>query len=393
QPLQRDRHGPADRSRDQELDPLGRVHEPIEGARHGDARCGDRGGTHPAAADSHDVRGDDHGRDPGDDRTRRGLHLAPAARLRDRGRHLLFDGADIVRRARWVRAAGPPDGARTEPRPRGTTGGGRLMLALLALLQLQAATLAPSPDDSLPTVTLAEALRRATGLDPNYVAALGQVDNAVWARRSAFSVFILPSVTVSAAGSRLNPAGFNVLTGSGLLPTQVTAQLNARYDLFLGGQKLAELSRSGAALEAAHAGELVARFAAAQLTESDYYAVLADAELLRVARERVQRAEQQLGVARARVVSGAAVQTDSLQLRLELTKARVVRLLQESALRIARLELGRRVGATGPMDAAPLDTTPAPDLPITLAGAINEGGTQGPQYRVARANERAAGAA
>ena len=269
------------------------------------------------------------------------------------------------------------------------------MLALFAALQfqLQAPPIAMTAVDSLPVVTLSEALRRATGLDPNYVAALGQVDNAVWARRSAFSVFILPSVTVSAAGSRLNPAGFNFLTGSGLLPTQVTAQLNARYDLFLGGQKLAELSRSGAALEAAHAGELVARFAAAQLTESDYYAVLADAELLRVARERVQRAEQQLGVARARVVSGAAVQTDSLQLRLELTKARVVRLLQESALRIARLELGRRVGATGPMDAAPLDTTPAPDLPITLAGAINEGGTQGPQYRVARANERAAGAA
>src|SRR5213083_3111366 len=149
------------------------------------------------------------------------------------------------------------------------------MLALLAALQVAAAA---GGGDSLPTVTLSEALRRATGLDPNYVAALGQVDNAVWARRSAFSVFILPSVTVSAAGSRFNPAGFNFLTGSGVLPTQVTAQLNARYDLFLGGQKLAELSRSGAALEAAHAGELVARFAAAQATESTYYAVLADAE-------------------------------------------------------------------------------------------------------------------
>src|SRR2546425_12289290 len=115
--------------------------------------------------------------------------------------------------------------------------------------------------DSLPVVTLSEALRRASGLDPNYVAALGQVDNAVWARRSAFAGFILPSVTLSAADARLNPAGFNFLTGSGLLPRQGTAQLNARDDPFFGGQKLAELSRSGAALEAAHAGELVARFA------------------------------------------------------------------------------------------------------------------------------------
>ncbi len=252
------------------------------------------------------------------------------------------------------------------------------MLALLAVLQLQAAAVPAAPDDSLPVVTLAEAVRRATGLDPNYVAAIGQVDNAVWVRRSAFSVFILPSITLNADASHLNPPSFNFITGGPEpLGTQVTAQLNARYDLFLGGQKLAELSRSGAALEAAHAGELVARFAVAQRTESTYYAVLADAELLRV----------------ARVGSGAAVQTDSLQLRLELTKARVARLLQESALRIARLELGRRVGAAGPVDAAPLDTTPAPDLPITLADAISQGATQGPQYRVARANERVAGAA
>ena len=266
------------------------------------------------------------------------------------------------------------------------------MLVLLAALQLQLADAVPAPDDSLPSVTLAEALRRATGLDPNYVAAIGQVDNAVWARRSAFSVFILPSVTLNGNIAWLNPQSVNFITFQ-KVPRQVTAQLTASYDLFTGGQKLAELSRSGAALEGAHAGELAARFAAALLTESDYYAVLAGGELTRVARERVQRAEQQLAVARARVSSGAAVQTDSLQLRLELSQARVGLLVRETALRIARLELGRRVGAAGPVDAAPLDTAPAPELPLTLADAITQAASQGPQYRVAQANERAAAAA
>ncbi len=266
------------------------------------------------------------------------------------------------------------------------------MLVLLAALQLQLADAVPAPDDSLPTVTLAEALRRATGLDPNYVAAIGQVDNAVWARRSAFSVFILPSVTLNANIAWLNPQSVNFITFQ-QVPRQVTAQLTASYDLFTGGQKLAELSRSGAALEGAHAGEVAARFGAALLTESDYYAVLAGGELARVARERVQRAEQQLAVARARVSSGAAVQTDSLQLRLELSQARVGLLVRETALRIARLELGRRVGAAGPVDAAPLDTAPAPELPLTLADAITQAASQGPQYRVAQANERAAAAA
>src|SRR6185503_13549941 len=188
--------------------------------------------------------------------------------------------------------------------PRARPGGGRLMLALLLALQ------AAAPSDSLPRVTLAEALRRATGLDPNYVAAIGQVDNAVWARRNAFAVFILPSVTLQADATHTNPPGFNFVTFTPEA-NAVTAQVTARYDLFTGGQKFAELSRSAAFLEGSHAAETAGRFASALLTEATYYDVLRSLELVRVGRERVRRAETQLGVARARVASGAAVQTDS----------------------------------------------------------------------------------
>jgi len=268
------------------------------------------------------------------------------------------------------------------------------MLALLAALQLQAAGAAQPPallEDSLPTVTLAEALRRATGLDPNYVAALGQVDNAVWARRSAFTVFLVPAVSLETDATKNLPAFFNFGT---LRPENysVQAQVTLRYDLFTGGQKVAELARSAAALDGAHAGELQARFAAALLTEQNYYAVLAGEELVRVARERVQRAEQQLAVGRARVVSGAAVQTDSLQLRLELSQAREALLREQYALRVARLTLGSRVGAVGPVDAAPLDSVLPADLPLTLDAAVEAAALQGPDYRRARANERAAAA-
>src|SRR5256886_4202227 len=163
------------------------------------------------------------------------------------------------------------------------------MLALLAALQLAAASPAPLSEaapDSLPTVTLSEALRRATGLDPNYVAAVGQVDDAAWGRRSAFAVFILPSVSLSTQANQYAPAFFNFAT---LKPEKyaVQAQVSLQYDLFTGGQKVADLARSAAALDGARAGELRARFAAALLTESDYYAVLAGSELARVARERV----------------------------------------------------------------------------------------------------------
>ncbi|HYL54322.1 MAG TPA: TolC family protein [Gemmatimonadales bacterium] len=267
------------------------------------------------------------------------------------------------------------------------------MLALLAALQfqLQAPSFTAARDDSFPTVTLAEALRQATGLDPNYVAAVGQVDNARWARRSAFAVFILPSVTASTQATEYNPGFFNPATFSAT-KYLVQAQATFQYDIFTGGQKVAELSRSAATLDAAHAGELQARFNAAFSTEATYYAVLSDAELLRVARERTQRAEQQLGVARARVVSGAAVQTDSLQLRLELSRAQVGQLLQETALRVARLSLGSRIGSSGPVDAVPLDSVLPATPPMTLDAAVEEATDQGPAYRQARALERAAAA-
>src|SRR5882757_1226908 len=264
------------------------------------------------------------------------------------------------------------------------------MLALLLALQGMAPV---QPADSLPQVTLVEALQRAAQLDPNYVSALGQVDNAAWARGNAFAVFVLPSVTMSANRQSTDPASFFFTDSLLRLKTTWSAQLNVRYDLFTGGQKFAELARSGAALEGAHADELRQRFATALLTESDYYAVLQNAELDRVARDRLRRARQQLGVARARVSSGAAVFTDSLNLRLEMTRAQVGQLNQESALRIARLELGRRVGAVGPVDAAPLDTAPAPELPVSLADAVTDAARQGPDYRVAAASERAASAA
>jgi outer membrane protein len=262
------------------------------------------------------------------------------------------------------------------------------MLPLLLALQT---AVSPPAQDSLQQVTLREALQRAVQLDPNYVAALGQVDNAVWARRSAFSVFILPSISLATTATRNNPPFFNFGT---LRPEKYAVQgsITASYDLFLGGQKFAELSRSGAALESAHAGELIQRFTTAFLTEFDYYDVLANSELDRVARDRLRRAREQLGVARAKVASGAAVQTDSLNLRLELTRAQIAQLQQSSKLRVARLQLGRRIGAAGPVDAAPLDSTFAPELPISLADAITQAAAQGPEYRRVAADERAASA-
>jgi outer membrane protein TolC len=258
-----------------------------------------------------------------------------------------------------------------------------VILPLLLLLQG-----VPMAEDSIPRVTLREALQRAVGLNPDYVQALGFVNEAEWARSAARIAFVLPSVTATLSGTKYSDKFFNIGTGT-LQSTSVVFEADARYEIF-SAAKFTDLSRTSAELEAASASELQRRYGAALLTESAYYNVLAESELTRVASERVGRADEQLKVARARVLSGAAVQTDSLEARLEFTRARVLLRREETALTVARLELGRRIGLPGAADAEPLDTMPAPDLPITRGEALVRALDQGPDYRIARANQRAA---
>ena len=245
--------------------------------------------------------------------------------------------------------------------------------------------------DSVLTVTLAQALQLAANVDPNYVAALRQVGDADWVRRQAWMAFVIPSADFRWSWNRFSSPQFNLGTGD-LADELTTATLGARYDLFTGGARIFDMKGSAARVEGARAGELQARFETALGTEADYYEVIAQTELLRVAQERTARAEQQLDIARARVLSGAAVQTDSLQLLLELTRAQVEELQQDASVKVSRLQLGRRIGHSGPADAAPLDTLPARQLPISETDAYREALTESPRVGVVQAEARVADA-
>jgi outer membrane protein len=264
------------------------------------------------------------------------------------------------------------------------------MLALLLALQ---ATVAAGTDsvpavDSVPRITLGEAIRRSAQLDPDYVRALGQMDDAEWGRRAAVLAFVLPSVQVGLDETKYSQAFFNPANPANPTSTLVVGRASAGYELSF--RKFSELSRTKAEIASADAGEIEQRYRSALATESSYYDVLVNQELTRVSNERESRAREGLSVARARVSSGAAVPTDSLQLALELIRSQVEGLRQSNALRRAQLELGRRVGAAGPVDAVGADTTPAPELPLSLQDALRTAIDQGPRYRAARANESAA---
>jgi len=243
--------------------------------------------------------------------------------------------------------------------------------------------------DTIPVVSLAEALESAAQVDPNYVSALRQVGDAAWVRRSAWSAFLLPSVNFQWSLSQFSPEQFNIGTNE-TTDRLTTFALSGSYDVFRGGAKFHELAGSNAGVDGAAAGELQARYQTALATESDYYDVIAQRQLLTVSEERVRRATEQLSVARARVLSGAAVQTDSLQLLLELTRAQVDELVQRSTLKISRLQLGRRIGRDGPVDAAQPDVIQFQDLPLSLSSAVEEATKTSPGLLLARAQQRLA---
>jgi multidrug efflux pump len=268
-----------------------------------------------------------------------------------------------------------------------TAGAAGLVLVLL----LGTGTHAVAQDrDSLPRITLAEARRQAQAVDPDAVSARAQANAAGWERRAALANLFTPNVRASTSYMKFSEPFFNFGTGE-ISPNATSATLEASYTL-LGAGKFGALRRSGAAVASAEANEIAARFRTALATDAAYYGVLAEGELSRVAADRLARATEQLGVARVRVQAGETIATDSLQLLLEVNRARLDALRRDSALTVARLRLGRQIGWPGPVDATPLDTAPPPALPISLANATGELREQGPELEAARAEERRAGA-
>jgi outer membrane protein TolC len=241
---------------------------------------------------------------------------------------------------------------------------------------------------TVPVVTLSEARQRASTVDPNSVAASQRIRVAGWERRAATADLYAPRLNGSINYIRFSEPFFNFGTGS-VSPNAAAASLEASY-VILGAGKLGTLKSSRAALESAEANETAIRFQSALLTDAAYFGVLAARELSRVAADRVKRAEEQLSVARVRVVAGEAIASDSLQLLLELNRARFALLRQDSAMAASRFQLGSRIGLPGPADAAPFDTTMLPELPFSEEQAIAELRQRGPDVEAARAEEKRA---
>ena len=261
----------------------------------------------------------------------------------------------------------------------------RLIIALLAVPSIASA------QDAIPVVTLPEARRRSISIDPDAVAARSRVDVATSERRAAVTNLITPNLRATTTYTHFSAPFFNFGTG-GISPNSASATVDASYSI-LGAGKFGTLKSARASLASAEALETSSRFRTMLETDAAYFAVLADRELSRVAADRLRRAEEQLNIARVRVIAGESVQSDSLRLLLEVSRARLAILSMDSSLTASRLRLGRRIGLPGPAEAAPLDSILPRDLPMSEEQAIAEMRARGPDVEAARAQEKSANAA
>jgi outer membrane protein TolC len=264
----------------------------------------------------------------------------------------------------------------------------RLRAAVFAILAIVAPLANAQQATTVPVITLTEARQRSIQFDPNTVAASQQIRVAGWERRAAQADLFAPRLNGSLSYIRFSDPFFNFGTGA-VSPNAAAASLEASY-VILGAGKIGTLRSSRAGLESAEANETLVRFQSALGTDVAYFSVLAAKELARVATDRVKRAEEQLTIARVRVVAGEAIASDSLQLVLELNRARLSVLRQDSAVVASRFQLGSRIGLSGPADASPFDTTALAPLPFTEEQAIAELRQRGPDVEAARAEERRA---
>lgn len=262
----------------------------------------------------------------------------------------------------------------------------RLSAAALAAAALALA--APlHAQDSLRVVTLQEAVASALQTDPAAVAASTTESTARAELRQARAAW-LPSLFLNSAYANSSNQRFDQATGR-LVSENYTAQLAAGYDIFTGGRRLAQQRSAHAELGAAAARTRAQRFRTTLETQRNFYAAAAAAELTAAAEQRLARASQQLDFARTRLEIGTATRSDLLRAELEVGNAELALVDARSALRSARLELGRDMGVDDEVQpAAGVLPSAAPDLaPVEVLAARAE--RSAPDALAAQATVRA----
>lgn len=234
-------------------------------------------------------------------------------------------------------------------------------------------------------ITLDDAIRRAVLVNPAMSSALADVRVAEAARRSATGSF-LPSVSFNSGALRTNQNSSGPITQPA--QTNWSSNLTAGLEIFDGGRRFAARRSAAALIDAADAGLIQQRYAVRLAAKQAFYEVLRADQLIAVAEARIGQAQRSRDIAASRHAAGTTTRSDELRAELELSSAGEALLTAREDRLSATLNLGRLVGANGPM-AAIADTAALGPAPLGYERAELEAMAVQQAPSVIAANERA----
>ena len=220
-----------------------------------------------------------------------------------------------------------------------------LAFLVLALAFPLAAQSAPK------AVTLAQALQMSDSVQPSMVIAGGQVASSDARLRTAKGAF-LPTLSANSSGSRgfsegkarVDPVTNQIVTGN-TTSKSYGFGYNASLLIFDGFGRNKNLKVAHANQDAAGASYVDAHFQNQLTTTSAFFDALAATQTLRVRLATVKRSEEQLKVAIAKLQTGSATRSDSLQSLVTLGTAKLNYLQAQSTVATAEANLGRLIGS------------------------------------------------
>ena len=218
------------------------------------------------------------------------------------------------------------------------------ILAAQLLLSLLATGLVGQEVQQL---TLEEAVEIALRNNPNYLSRANDQAAADWQAREAYGG-LLPSVSAN-ANAAYTEAGVQRI-GTLDFGAQSTDWYSSSYSLNLNwtldGNTLFAIPSARANQEATAAGIRAAEFLTEQTVTLQYMTALRARDAVAVARDQLERADQNLEIVRTRVESGSAAGTEAGQAEVTRGRAEVALLRAERDSRAEILRLQEQLGTT-----------------------------------------------
>lgn len=254
---------------------------------------------------------------------------------------------------------------------------GALALAIVpALVSAQGA-------DAARPITIDDAVRLAIQNSPLTVAARNS-ERGGEASVTFQKMQFLPTLSFSYGAS--NQGGTQFIQGVPVplkgLPWTYSRQLSSNMTLFDGGRNWYNYKAAGANLDAAVASDISQQYSVALSVKTQYFAVLAAREQESAARRQLEEAQQQLGVATAKMLAGAATRADSLTAALAVGTAQLSIINAQNALLNGNAALTRLVASPVMVTAMQSDTADVGRIDVDQ-GSLTKMALEGPAVRAA----------